>query len=103
MVRLASDPRTDDDKPLRMTWDGTEATARKIISWSIAADLSLRFSYNPRLPDNTARTFVERPYPESPSWEPTPVGSVIELAGKTQDAPLIVHLPEDPIAILEEK
>lgn len=106
MVRSASDARTDDeDRPIRMTWDGTKETARKIIAWSMNGDLITRFSWSPRLhePDE-ARTLVERDYPNSPEWRPTPVGTVIERTTRADDAPLRLHLPEkaDPIAVLEE-
>ena len=108
MVRTSADSRTDDDdKPRRMTWDGDPATARKLIVWSADESLNTRFAWNPQLhaPDE-ARTLVQRPYPASAEWMPTPVGSVIERLGREDDAPLRVILPPkqpDPITILEEK
>src|ERR1700752_1908404 len=89
MVRTSADSRTDDDdKPRRMTWDGDPATARKLIVWSADESLNTRFAWNPQLhaPDE-ARTLVQRPYPASAEWMPTPVGSVIERLPRAADAP----------------
>lgn len=112
MVRLASDARTDDeDKPLRMKWDGTEKTAREIVVWAMNGDLITRFMWNAALhaPDE-ARTLVERPFPDSSEWLLTPVGTVIVRQGRSDDAPLrlIPPLPNpapepDPIKVLEEQ
>jgi len=108
MVRTASDNRTDDeDKPRRMTWDGTPETAHKLRVWSADESLNTRFAWISQLhtPDE-ARTLVQRPFPDSAEWMPTPVGSVIERLGREDDAPLRVILPPkplDPIAVLEEQ
>lgn len=108
MVRLPTDNRTDDqDKPRTITWDGTPATARRIVKWSADSSLNTRFQYNEALHEpNEARTLVQRDFPASAEWIPTPVGSVIERTGRDSDAPLVVHVPpkpQDPIAILEEQ
>ena len=108
MVRLPTDRRTDDeDRPLRIAWDGTPAGARAITRWSATSALAVRFQWTEGVhePDQ-ARTLVEHDFPGSAEWVPTPVGSTIERAGRDIDAPLTVTpppRPRDPVTILEEQ
>lgn len=105
MTRLSTDRRTDDpDQSSYMVWDGSAATAEAITAWSANSSLTVRFQCNLNLhePDQ-ARTFVERPFPESAEWVITPVGSVITRRGRDEDAPLTVTPPPTPEQVLEEK
>lgn len=101
MVRLASEPV---DRPASMVWDGTIPTARKLIEWCRDGAGNQRFAWLPALnaPDD-ARVFVERPFPESASWERAPVGTRIVRRDETEDAPLSLVLPPEPTEILADE
>jgi len=99
MVRLVTDRV---DKPMSKVWDGYLGTAREIVAWCRDGAGNDRFAYNPNLhkPDE-AKVYVERPFPDSATWEQCPVGSVIVRADDTEDAPLTV-LPPVETATLKE-
>lgn len=113
MVRLAStEPARE---PREVTWLGTPASARRITAWSADPAGNIRFQWNPNHHDpDHARTLVEYPPVTNPAgatiqagksseWVLTPVGSTIYRDGDSEDAPLRVVLPADPVQVFEEQ
>lgn len=101
-MRDSFDRRTDDEEvPLQMIWDGKHRTALKISAWARNSAYNTRFTFN-ALSEYPARTLVEPPFPDSPEWVVTPVGSVIRRQSRDEDAPLTVVLPPK-VAKVEEQ
>jgi hypothetical protein len=114
MVRLNTDRRTDDAKPSSMTWDGTAATAAKIIEWSRDIDGQVRFQWRAGVhePDQ-ARTRIDHPpvtntqgfeieRGQSTEWRVTPVGSVIAFADDSVGSPLVLEVPVKPEDVFDQ-